>query len=265
MVVAEKVSDRADRDQAGGWAFARSPRWILSHLFVAAVVCLFVMAGMWQLDRRSQRIVENERVAARADAPALSVAAAVASGTPEDVDFRRVQDEGIWVDTDVVRVANRSLNGVAGEWVVGLFETVDGTRVLVNRGFVPLNDVIEEPIDLGSGSDTSGLSGYMRTSRIREGLTVADTGEGTLVPRLNVEAIAARLDNPDVVEMWLQLEAPVGTGFPELVPLPEASNGPHLSYAGQWFLFATMGAGAYWLVLRKIAHPQSRMIVPPPL
>ncbi len=263
-VVQERSEDRRS-EQTADWSFARSPRWLLSHLFVAAMVCLFVLAGTWQLDRRSQRIVENERVAARADAPALSVATAVVSGTPEEVDFRRVQDEGIWVDTDVVRVANRSLNGVAGEWVVGLFETADGTRVLVNRGFVPLNEVIEEPIDLGSGSDSSAISGYLRTSRIQEGLTVADTGEGTLVPRLNVDAIAARLDNPDVVGMWLQLEAPVGTGFPELVPLPEPSNGPHLSYAGQWFLFASMGAGAYWLILRRIAHPQSRTVVPPPL
>lgn len=263
MTVVQERAEPRPSGQTADWSFVRSPRWILSHLFVAAVICLFVLAGMWQLDRRNQRIVENERVAARADAPALTVAAAVKSGTPDEVDFRRVHDEGVWVDTDVVRVANRSLNGVAGEWVVGLFETVDGTRVLVNRGFVPLNDVIEEPIDLGLGNDTSAVSGYMRTSRIQEGLTVADTGEGTLVPRLNVEAIAARLDNPDVVGMWLQLEAPIGTGFPELIPLPEPSNGPHLSYAGQWFLFAAMGAGAYWLILRRIANPQSRTVVPP--
>ncbi len=222
------------------------------------MIALFLVAGFWQLDRRDERIAQNTIVAARADGPPISVTTAIASGTPEEVDFRRVRDDGVWLETDLVRVANRSLNGSAGEWVVGLFETADGARVLVNRGFVPSNELVELLPPSGSGR----IDGFLRTSREKEGISAEDPGEGTLVPRLNIDAVAERLDDPEVVDMWLQLEDLTASGFPEPIELPEQSNGPHLSYAGQWFLFAAMGAGAYVQILRRIAKPRAKTVVP---
>jgi cytochrome oxidase assembly protein ShyY1 len=233
------------------WSFAIRPKWILSHLFVATMIVAFIVAMFWQLDRRGERIALNEVIAARSEAVPLSVRAAIQSGEPEAIDFRRVEDVGSWTDSDVVRVANRSQNGAAGQWVVGLFETVDGTQVLVNRGFVELGRAIEEPPDLDSGSST--VTGWMRVSREREGLAIADTGEGTILPRLNVDAVAGRLGGVDLAPMWLQLEEPFGELFPTPVPLPEQTDGPHLSYAGQWAIFAILGTTVYGLLLRRIA------------
>jgi cytochrome oxidase assembly protein ShyY1 len=42
------------------------------------------------------------------------------------------------------------------------------------------------------------------------------------------------------------------------LPRPELGNGPHLSYAGQWFIFASIAAIGYLLVLRKVARSQTR-------
>jgi len=35
------------------------------------------------------------------------------------------------------------------------------------------------------------------------------------------------------------------------VPLPELDDGPHLGYAAQWFIFATLGVLFYGALLRR--------------
>ncbi|NNE94888.1 MAG: hypothetical protein HKN24_02565 [Acidimicrobiales bacterium] len=93
----------------------------------------------------------------------------------------------------------------------------------------------------------------MRVSREREGLAVADSGEGTVLPRLNVEAVAQRLSGTELAPMWLQLDDPEARGVPTPIPLPDQDNGPHLSYAVQWAMFAVLGTVVYGLLLRRIA------------
>ncbi len=244
------VSSRRTRDP--DWSFVRSPRWIASHLFAAAMIVSFVVAMFWQLDRRQERIEQNEVIAARAQAePPFTLQGAIESGEPSEVDFLRVADKGTWIDPDLVRIANRSQSGAAGQWVVGLYQTFDGTNVLVNRGFVELNVDVPDRPDL----DRTGsiIRGWMRVSRVREGLAVADSGEGTVLPRLNVEAVEARLDGVELAPLWLQLDDTTPNLVPSPVPLPDQSNGPHLSYAVQWATFAILGSIVYGLLLRRIA------------
>ena len=243
------VPGRRTRDP--DWSFVRSPRWLASHAFAAVMIVSFVVAMFWQLDRRQERIEQNEVIAERAEGPALTVQAAIDLGQPDQIDFQRVADKGIWIDPDVVRIANRSQNGAAGQWVVGLFETFDGTNVLVNRGFVELGVEVPEPPDLDALG--AAVSGWMRISRVREGLAVADSGEGTVLPRLNVDAVAGRLGGIELAPLWLQLDDTTSAAVPSPVPLPDQSNGPHFSYAVQWAVFAILGSAVYGLLLRRVA------------
>jgi surfeit locus 1 family protein len=229
------------------WSFARKPRWILSHLFVAAMLVLFVWAGFWQLSRLSERKALNEIVQARSDAPAQTVAEALASGAPDDLDYLRIEDSGQWVEPELVRVANRSQGGRAGDWQVGTFRTADGVLILVNRGFLGREDV--------AGPATDGaIEGWLQKSRSKEGyFGVADSGEGERVPRLNVEALTDRAGG-EVAPLWLRLGGDQGPlVFPEPVPLPPTDDGAHFSYAMQWFTFATLTSIFYYLILRKRA------------
>ncbi len=243
---------RAEAD----WSFVSTPKWILSHLFAATMIGLFIFAMFWQIGRRAERVELNELVAARADSAPLTIDEAVGAGSPESLDYRRVLDRGRWIDPEVVRVSNRTSNGVAGQWVVGLFQTVDGPTVLVNRGFVALAGVADPP-------ESDELSGWLRPSVERQGLAVEDVGEGLLVNRLNVEDIALRF-TPEQVEagplapMYVQLEGPFDGIYPQPVPLPEQTNGPHFSYAVQWAIFAFLGTLVYGLLLRRIATTPRR-------
>ncbi len=215
------------------------------------MVAVCISAMLWQLDRRDQRMERNELIGARIQGPALTISEALTGGTPAEINFQRVEDRGRWVSPEVVRVANRSQAGQAGQWTVGLFETRSGERILVNRGFIALNAESEPPVDAAT------ITGWLQQSRVREGLAVADSGEGPLVPRLNVADIAKRLTDPSVVPVWLQLDSPAPQGYPVPVPLPTLDAGPHLSYAVQWAIFAVLGMIVYTLVLRRVAGGQS--------
>ncbi len=247
------------------WSFARRPFWLFSHLFALAVVSLFVVLGLWQLSRHNEQAAFNRDLEARADPPAASIGDALdtaAAGSVDDVDYQLVTATGRFVGDEIVRVANRSQGGVAGQHVVALFELDDGRLVLVNRGFVPQNnDSIEvDPAPVGEVA----ITGWLRTTVEQGWLGAADTGEGTVVPRLDVSAIASRLDAATagrVVDVWLLLDGGDNQGlarFPDPVGLPPRDAGPHLGYMGQWFVFAALGVIVYGLLLRRTASGRQR-------
>ncbi|MEM8926455.1 MAG: SURF1 family protein [Actinomycetota bacterium] len=263
-------------DRVADWSFARRPFWIFSHVFALTVVTVFVFLGLWQLDRHYEVADRNEIVGERSAPPALGLDEALALGDDE-VDYRMVAVRGVYTDPDYVRVANRSQAGAAGEHVVALFEVADGRTLLVNRGFVPIGTDESELRPAPGG--TVELVGWLRLSVTKGWLGATDTGEGDVVPRLDVDAIARRIDptvsvaSSIVAPQWLLLAdddvqaANGGTvsgdggalaSFPDPAPLPPLDGGPHLSYMGQWFIFAVLGVAFYGALLRRTARGGSR-------
>ena len=59
---------------APDYSFLWKPRWILSHLFILALVVTFVNLGFWQLRRLDERRTYNALVESRQDLPAATVA-----------------------------------------------------------------------------------------------------------------------------------------------------------------------------------------------
>ncbi len=248
------------------WGFVRRPRWIVSHLFAISVIVVMVVLGFWQLHRLDERRATNAQVAAQSEANPVSVAAALALASA-DREFTVIEDEGSYVDPEIVRVANRSQGGAAGDWVIGLFRTDDGLYVLVNRGFLTREEEAAVPAD-------GPLVGWLRSSQQKtSALGGTDTGDTFRVPRLDVAAIAGRAVDAGEIDgtvapMWVQMAPPerayapdaqvVGTPLvPDPVPLPPLDEGPHLSYAMQWFTFSLMGAFVYGLILLRRAGERS--------
>lgn len=238
--------------RARDWSFAREPFWLFSHVFAASVVALFLFFCFgWQIPRHFERADQNELVEARSFGDPIDVDAALEQSIDE-LEFTAVETTGRWLNPTLIRVANRSQNGQAGEWQVGVFETDAGTQLLVNRGFVPREVESAEP----PAGDR--LTGWLRATRVQEGFAVADTGEGERAPRLDIEVFEDRFGE-DFAPLWLQLETPTDAeAFPQPVPLPELNAGPHFSYAVQWFIFAALGVIVYLLLLRKRAGEHSQ-------
>ncbi|MFV0523848.1 MAG: SURF1 family protein [Acidimicrobiales bacterium] len=233
------------------WSFARRPFWIFSHVFAATVIVSFVLLGFWQLSRYHERTDRNALIEDRSGPPGMPIDEAL-SLPADQRDHRAVIASGRFVDGDLARVANRSLDGVAGQHVVALFVLDDGRQVLVNRGFVPL-----EEGDAVAPAPTGpvAIDGWLRESVERGWLQPVDDGSGPLAPRFNVADLAGRVDG-QVVDDWLQ-EAPgsePADRFPTAIPMETLGNGPHLSYMAQWWIFATLGVLFYAALLRRTAR-----------
>src|SRR5262245_58777530 len=102
-----------------------------------------VNMGLWQLRRLDDKRERNDLIEARLDEAPIPI---------EDVDdlddarFVQVTVTGEYVANDV-KVFNRTFEGFAGEWPVGLVELAGGDHVVVSRGFAAVDEAIAAPAD----------------------------------------------------------------------------------------------------------------------
>ena len=251
----------ADQGRARpSYRFALRPGWIASHLFVLVCVLVMVRLGFWQVARLDEVRTTNDLIAARtADAP-VGIGTAVqeteASGV-EGSEFRLVELRGSYLVGDEVLVRNRSFNASPGYWVLTPLRTDDGPVVTVNRGWIPVELAEGEPARYGAPTDAVVVTGHVRSPEVRQGMGVTDPTEGRLdtLSRVDVERLDTQVE-AELVPFWVQLadQDPAVGDVPVVVPLPERDDGPHLNYAGQWFIFATLTAIVYPLLIRRRAH-----------
>jgi surfeit locus 1 family protein len=241
------------------YRFALRPLWLLSHLFAVAVIVLFVALGVWQLDRHDQRAARNATVEARTGLDPVPVLDAL--GTVESADdlrFRTLQATGTYGDR-AVQVDNRSLDGLPGVWVLAPLTLDDGSVLVVNRGFqFREGGVVDVPPPAGGPVS---LEGTVATWEDRDcGVRRADDGSPAGMACLRRDAVAEAF-GAEVLPLVLQRQVaePAEADALAPVPLPELDDGPHRSYAAQWFIFAAIIAVVYPLILRRTAR--SREIV----
>ena len=87
-----------------------------------------------------------------------------------------------------------------------------------------------------------------------------DDGPVEEVRRVEIDRIAAQLPGP-VLPVYLDLiesDPPVGTADPIPVPAPELDEGPHLSYAVQWFIFSVCVVVGWALAVRTSTRNRRR-------
>ena len=231
------------------------PAWIASHVLVAALLVATTNLGFWQLRRLDARRDYNAKVVARADEPVVTLATAFGALTegrpPEDLRHVRVTVSGTWDAASEVYLANRSRDGVPGVHVVTLLR-IEGARpsvgVAVDRGFVPRVHYLK-----GDRSAWAPAGGEVKVVGSLEIGRMGERGHGSEVDRIDLEALSDRW-GISVASMWIRAAANGSAGWPASAPVEDLGDGPHLSYAVQWFVFTLIGLGGYPLVLYRLAR-----------
>ena len=245
------------------YRFAFRPLWIVSHVFVAALIVLCLNLGFWQLHRHDERADQNAQVVARSEAPVAEFGELV-SGVdgPESLRYRPVQVEGEYLSGADLLIDNRSNDGLPGAWVVTPLRTDDGTVVAVSRGFLRFESGELNPPEPPSGtvSVTGTALPWVDGCGIRTDEAGSPVGASCL-DRDAVESLAGGTVAPVAIQRTTS--TPEDDGLTP-VPLPELDSGPHRSYAVQWFIFGTIGLIGYPLVLRKVARDRSVPVDDPP-
>jgi cytochrome oxidase assembly protein ShyY1 len=261
------------------WRFVFTPKWIVRHIAVVVLVATMLAAGFWQLRRLGDKQDHNALLEARAEVPAQPVEDVIPRTADLDSDevgavlYRAVEAEGTYAADETVVVENRTNDGRPGGWVLTPLQLGDGVAVVVNRGFVGLtvDGTIEAP---APPEGTVRIRGLVLASQERGSFGAADREDVELdvLARVDLERLGAQVDD-DLLPAYVQLSAsdppeptPEDPEQPRLEVLdpPDESEGPHLGYAVQWFIFTTIAAGGYGLLLRKVARDQGRPAPAPP-
>ena len=213
---------------------------------VVAATC--VGLGIWQLRRLDERRTLNAEILdRRSEAP---VTIEDTSAGPDADPYRPAVARGTYDVSHEVLVYGRSLDGEAGHFVVTPLVLDDGGAVLVIRGWVPF--AMQSAPVRGAVPPP----GKVEVS----GFLAPDEGDGTTAPdedgvirALDVGGISSSLPYgafPFPLQLARQTPAQSGS-LPTPVPMPELSEGPHLSYAIQWFCFAAIAVVGAVILLRR--------------
>ena len=251
------------------YRFLLRPKWIAFHLLCLAVMAGMISLALWQLRRLDERAGFNDRVTEHLGTDPAPLADLL-SLPRDDAEYRPAVITGEFVADREFLVVNVSQNGETGRNVVNAVELADGSLLIVNRGFVA-NGTAVPPAPSG----TVEIVGLLKKSQRARGGQTADDGSQTLteIRRVDLAALAQQFPEHIVQPMYAEVRGYNGLDRePGIQPIasPTLDDGPHLSYAIQWFAF-TLCVGAGWvLAIRKSARekaglPPRRRSGPPPI
>ena len=231
-------------------------RWIVRTVVVVIAVVTMVELGFWQLRRLHSVRAENARIRTTLNLSAVPIDSVLGPGHDQAAAaYRRVTVTGRYDRVSEIELANRSFEGTPGSHLLTPLRPASGIAVVVDRGWVPLD---ASPAQLESArpplfADAT-VVGVLFPSEKKTVFapTIAPTGRLTTIARVDVPRIGKQLAYP-VLPLYLRLEkqTPAQGELPVPPGLPDLSEGPHFSYAVQWFIFASLAAVTYIALLRK--------------
>ncbi len=245
------------------YRFTLRPWWIVTHVILITAVVVMVNLGFWQLDRLNDKRELADTLEARAGEPAVPLDTLIDPGdTAETADrlmYRNVTATGTYVVDEEVLVANRTQDSLPGYWVVTPLKVSPNEAVAVVRGFVELV-IGDEGVPVAAVAPPSGtvtVSGWVEGTAERGRFGGSDDRPGRIdrFNRLDLARLADQVELPLApVALMATDQQPPSSDQLRAVPRPEPDLGPHLGYAGQWFLFALVFALGYPFMLRRQAR-----------
>ena len=215
-------------------------RWPNAWLLVAAigVAALTARLGVWQLDRAAQKEALQAAVQSQAALPPL--AAATLPRTRADgpaLQYRRAVLQGQWLADRSIYLDNRPMNGRTGFYLVTPLMLVDGTAVLVQRGWLPRDAaertrVVAPPVASGTVTVQGRIAPAL--ARLYEFDAAAS---GAIRQNLDIDVYAQ--ESALALRPWalVQDDAPgaAADGLLRQWPAPDTGLHKHYGYAFQWF------------------------------
>jgi len=241
-------------------------RTIVLTAVTVVIVLTCIRLGFWQLDRLRGRKAANAGIAAaQAAAPRPLPVLLAGTSDPTSLRFRSTLATGIYDPAHEVLLYGRSsVEGEPGDQVLTPLRMADGTGLVVDRGWIPLDQGV--PVTGGAAAPT----GTVTVAGVLFPPDAVAVPSGTPSPvqritKVDLGQIGAQLPYPIVpVYLLLQTQRPPQVGaLPELPPLPPLTDGPHLSYALQWFSFATIAIVGYVVLLRRDRRDFVAAVAPP--
>jgi surfeit locus 1 family protein len=236
-------------------------RRLLGFLVFAGLIVLgCIRLGFWQLDRLRQRQSANREIEERISAPTASLAEVMRDTAT--MAYRSVRVAGRYDYEHEFVLAARSRQGSPGVNLITPFIRIDSdTAILINRGWVysPDGMVITDTAWREPEQLSSLVVGHVERPIPASG-PVFNSKVPRVIRRLAVDSLRTRVPYPlaaaVVVQEVADKPADGSVTHPVRLDSPRLTNGPHRSYALQWFAFALIGLiGMVAVARRKRVNP----------
>jgi len=231
-------------------------RWLLPTVTVLIGMGILARLGFWQLDRLDQRRAANAELRRVLASPPLEL-----TGDENHADLADLKDREVVVrgEYDFSRQLILKLQNWDGQTGVHLITPLllgqNETAVLVDRGWVPETEAGSEGLSKFDEPGQLIISGYVALSQTLSRSSNASQVGQTQAEwyRVDIAAIQAQLPYQLLPVYIRQAPSPDGNKEPPYRSEREIdlSEGPHLGYAVQWFLFSLILLIIYFAYLSK--------------
>jgi surfeit locus 1 family protein len=224
-------------------------KWLFSAVSVLmAVLCLGL--GFWQVRRLQARQSANAILAGRRFAPEVEL-----DSLPRDTadaHFRRVHIRGIYDHGQEIIYTLRGRNGSPGVNILTpLLRPNKDTAVLVNRGWVYSPDGTTIDTRPWREADIVNGHGFVETFPTKGPFPPPNPTRPRSFRRLDRSALAKLFPYPIANYFVVLTDSAVAPNAPPRVEPAPLDEGPHRSYALQWFSFATISIIGLVIFLRR--------------
>jgi surfeit locus 1 family protein len=236
-----------------------SRRWLSGTLLVLFAMAIFIRLGTWQLARLEERRAENDVLRAVLDSSPLDLSMPLPLKATE-LKNRVATVTGRYDFAGERVVLLQKWREQTGVYLLTPLLIDDGNTaasaeqaVLVNRGWVPQEEYEAGQLDqYQTETGVVQVAGFLALSQPARSGTTSDAATFE-VYRIDIESIEAALPY-DLLPVYLVESTEDGNN---LVPPfqgqreVDLSEGPHLGYAWQWFIFSVMTGGLYLVFVRR--------------
>jgi cytochrome oxidase assembly protein ShyY1 len=237
-----------------GWKFAFTRRWAgyLALTILFAAVCSGL--GVWQLARRAEALAEIAKVDTNFDATPVPIADALPTleSFDESQKWLPVEVTGTYLTDQQLLVRNRPLNISPGFEVLTPLRLTDGSVFIVDRGWVPTGQNQDAPDVVPQAP--SGQVTVVGRLKAGEPTLAGRTASGNQIATIDLTDVAKRVGEPTYTGAYglMASEDPAPAERPIAVTRPVRDEGPHLSYAFQWFVFGLLAfIGLGWAIRQE--------------
>ena len=228
-------------------------RLLIPSLVSALAFVVLCALGVWQLERLYEKEALMERIdlSLKADAVAMPLEAEWPALTPDEYTYRKIFVSGEFDHKHEAHVFGFIVTDDKGTTAPGYFvltplDLPNGSRVIVNRGFVP--EVMKEPDQRKPGliEGPVTIQGLMRVPERRGLFTPTDDLKKNIRFLRDPVAIASSFGMERVAPFLIDAEAtPIPGRWPEGGHTVVSVPNNHLEYALTWFGLALVLIGVF--------------------
>ncbi len=206
---------------------------------------VFIMLGLWQLDRAEQKSALHREYRERESMPAVLLNAASTGERLDAWTWRQAEARGRFDENVQILLDNQTVNGVAGYYVYSPY-LVDGQDfwLLVNRGWLAAGPDRTRTPALRYSDETVMIKGVLKPEP-STGMLLAEHAPEQLtehvirVQRLSIDELSSLLNRP-LAPVIFRMHAGDDHGYRRDWKSPGSGENKHRAYAFQWFSFAAL-------------------------